>query len=99
MKIISWSLAIFILVTAQGTVNAQTNMKWSADGKAYFTKEKEVIVRYELTLFTRTAVISPEQLTPAGKDKPLFVREFSFSDDGINMLIYTCFIGLFQAIS
>lgn len=89
MKIISWSLAIFILVTTQGTVKAQANIKWSADGKAYFTKEKEVIVKYELPLFTRTVVISPEQLTPPGKDKPLFVREFSFSNDGINMLIYT----------
>lgn len=64
-------------------------LQWSEDGKSYYTKEKNTLVKYDLPSFTRTEVVQPEQLTPTGQTSPLFVRDFAFSNDGSKLLIYT----------
>src|SRR3990170_2492646 len=68
---------------------AQRSIKWTPDGEAYYANEKGVLVKYQLPSFTRTEIIQPSQLTPEGKDKPLTVRDFFFSNDGKTVLIYT----------
>lgn len=68
---------------------SQRGVKWTPDGTAYYAIEKNVIVKYQLPAFTKTEIIQPAQLTPSGKDKPLAVRDFEFSDDGKMVLIYT----------
>lgn len=78
-----------ILCLASFTLFAQRGLKWTSDGNAYYTIEKGVIAKYDLPSFNRTELIQPAQLTPAGSNKPLVVRDFSFSTDGNRMLIYT----------
>ena len=68
---------------------AQRGIKWTPDGEAYYDNEKGVLVKYQLPSFTRMEIIQPTQLTPQGKDKPLPVRDFFFSNDGKTVLIYT----------
>ena len=68
---------------------AQRGIKWTPDGTAYYTNEKGVLVKYQLPSFDKTELIQPAQLTPAGKDRPLPVRDFFFSNDGKTVLIYT----------
>lgn len=71
------------------TVVAQRGLKWNTEGTAYYAVEKGVIVKYELPSFSRSEVVQPTQITPAGSGKPLSVRDFSFSADGSRLLIYT----------
>lgn len=70
-------------------VSAQRGLKWNNDGTGYYLVEKGVIVKYELPSFSRSEVVQPAQITPAGSSKPLAVRDFSFSADGKRLLIYT----------
>jgi len=70
-------------------VSAQRGLKWNNDGTGYYLVEKGVIVKYELPSFSRSEVVQPAQITPAGSSKPLVVRDFSFSADGKRLLIYT----------
>ncbi len=65
------------------------NIKWSKDGAAYFRQEKSDIVRYDLPDKNKTVILTKEQLIPAGKTSPLNVRNYFFSDDNSEILIYT----------
>lgn len=79
-----------ILLFHIGTIGiAQRGVKWTPDGTAYYAYEKGMLVKYQLPSFDKTELIQPVQLTPAGKEKPLFVRDFFFSNDGKTVLIYT----------
>lgn len=64
-------------------------MKWNTDGSSYYTIENGVIVKYDLPTFSRSELIQPAQLKPAGSDKAITVRDFAFSRDGRRLLIYT----------
>ena len=64
-------------------------MKWNTDGSSYYTIENGVIVKYDLPGFSRSELIRPAQLKPAGSDKAIAVRDFAFSRDGRRLLIYT----------
>jgi dipeptidyl-peptidase-4 len=64
------------------------------DGTAYTTVERaggggSDIVRYDAATGTRTVLISSEQLTPAGGNKPLSIADYVWSDDGTKLLIFT----------
>jgi dipeptidyl-peptidase-4 len=83
------SFIFFILCLITINLSAQRGLKWTPDGNAYYAIEKGVIAKYDLPSFNRTELIQPAQLTPSGSDKPLAVRDFSFSADGNRMLLYT----------
>ena len=80
-------LVVFFLISFRSI--AQRGIKWATDGTSYYTNEKGVLVKYQLPSFARMELIQPAQLTPAGMDKPLPVRDFFFSNDGKTVLIYT----------
>lgn len=73
------------------SVSAQRGgaMKWNTDGSSYYMIENGVIVKYDLPSFSRSELIQPVQLKPAGSDKAIAVRDFAFSRDGRRLLIYT----------
>ncbi len=81
------AIVLFLLITA--VAGAQRNIQWAPDGKSYYANEKGILVRYQLPSFDRTELLQPAQLIPAGMSAPLQVREFSFSEDGNKILIYT----------
>ncbi|MEO6231623.1 MAG: DPP IV N-terminal domain-containing protein [Ferruginibacter sp.] len=89
MKVFIKVFVIVILFLYTDALFAQGNIKWSADGKAYYANEKGVLVKYTLPSFERTELLQASQLTPSGKTVPLPVKDFSFSDEGNKILIYT----------
>jgi dipeptidyl-peptidase-4 len=82
-----------------------SRLRWLADGSGYTIVEKsektttneegkEVsigrdIVVYNPETLERTVLISAQQLTPLGTDKPLTIDDYTWSDDRQKLLIYT----------
>ena len=80
-------------------------IRWLSDGSGYTAVEKSAttikneqgkaqsigkeIVFYDPNTLKRTVLISAEQLTPAGKSKPLAIDNYLWSDDRSQVLIYT----------
>lgn len=89
MKLFVRFITVILLFHVCVSGIAQRGIKWTPDGAAYYANEKGVLVKYQLPSFDKTELIQPAQLTPAGKDKPLLVRDFFFSNDGKTVLIYT----------
>jgi dipeptidyl-peptidase 4 len=79
-------VGFFCIVT---TSYAQRGIKWSADGNSYYAIESNTIVQYKLPSFDRSVVVDSSKFKPVGRDGALAVRNFSFSDDGKKLLIYT----------
>ena len=52
-------------------------------------KLPEDIVFYEPSTLESSVLISAEQLTPSGADRPLLVDDYFWSEDGTKLLIYT----------
>ena len=70
--------------------------RWLEDGSAYTTLEaspanKEVrdIVRYEAATGARSVLISAASLTPQGASTPLDIDDYSWSQDGRKLLVFT----------
>lgn len=78
-------IAIFLLLACAG--NAQ--YKWTKDGNGYYEEEESGIVKYILPSMGKVEIADASQLTPKGGDKPLDIKDFSFSEDGKKILIYT----------
>lgn len=89
MKSIIRTSAVVLFLLIAVVAGAQRNIQWAPDGKSYYANEKGILVRYQLPSFDRTELVQPAQLIPAGMSAPLQVREFSFSEDGNKILIYT----------
>ena len=80
-------------------------IRWLADGSGYTAVEKSAttkadkdgkeqsigkeIVFYDPNTLVRTVLISAQQLTPEGKEKPLAIDNYLWSDDRSQVLIYT----------
>jgi dipeptidyl-peptidase 4 len=82
---------IFVLLTfllLASFAKAQ-QIKWSKDGNAYTRVEGGEIVSYTLPSQQKSVLITKAQLTPKGAEKPLAVRSYTLSEDGVKMLIYT----------
>lgn len=69
---------------------AQPGFKvWSSDGNSYYTSEPDGIIRYDLPSLNRSRFLSGDDLRPTVVSPPLNVEQFSFSDDGNKLLIFT----------
>jgi dipeptidyl-peptidase-4 len=68
--------------------NAQ-GFKWTRDGNGFFTIESGEIMKTELPSLTKTTVLAKALLKPKDSANPLSVRDFIFSADDKQMLIYT----------
>ncbi len=81
---------IFVLVCigtyAQPGADA---LKWNKDGNSFYKVDNGEIIRVDLPGNKETVVVGAALLTPAGQSKPLDVENFSFSEDGKKLLIYT----------
>jgi dipeptidyl-peptidase-4 len=93
MRSLVKGLALFIIgVLLASAVAAQRGgggIKWAADGKSYFAVESNSVVRYVLPAFQRIVVVDATLLVPPGMAGPLAIQNFSFSEDGKKLLIYT----------
>jgi dipeptidyl-peptidase-4 len=82
-----------------------SRLRWLADGSGYTVVEKSAktkindkgkevsigrdIVVYDPETLKRSVLISAEQLTPKGVDKPLAIHNYIWSDDRQKLLVYT----------
>ncbi len=84
-------LCLLIFTCIVSIVNAQPphGLHWSVDGNSYYENGADGITKVQLPAFTKTVVVTTQQLTPAGSTQPLRVRNFFFSDDGKEVLLYT----------
>lgn len=64
-------------------------VRWSADGNAYYRVESGELVTYSLPDQKRTVVLAKNDLIPSGETKPMTFRNYSFSPDGKQILLYT----------
>lgn len=72
------------------------DVKWLADGSGYTLLEPSSaisgaadLVRYSPADGSRTVLVTARQLVPAGQSRPLEVEEYTVSDDGRQVLVYT----------
>ncbi|MBS1681319.1 MAG: DPP IV N-terminal domain-containing protein [Bacteroidetes bacterium] len=79
---------IFILLVFCGVAQAQ-GIRWSKDGNGYYKNEAGEVNLYELPAHKKTVFLSKADLTPDGKTEGLRVRNFTVSNDGKLVLIYT----------
>ncbi|WP_428661448.1 DPP IV N-terminal domain-containing protein [Runella sp.] len=82
---------VLLLVLTQLSLHAQSNrgIVWTEDGNGYRRIENKEIVQYALPDLQKTVLVTSKQLTPAGRNEPLNVRSYAFSEDGRKALIYT----------
>jgi dipeptidyl-peptidase 4 len=65
-----------------------TDLKWTKDGNSFYKAGTGEIIRVDLPDKKETVFISTEQLTPSGHSRPLGIKNFSFSDNGQQLLIF-----------
>ncbi|HEV7745564.1 MAG TPA: S9 family peptidase [Pyrinomonadaceae bacterium] len=70
--------------------------RWLEDGSSYTTlepspnnKEARDIIRYEAETGARSVLISSLSLTPPGASTPLEIEDYSWSQDGRKLLVFT----------
>lgn len=90
-RVFALLLSLFFLFSASG-VYAQpgsTLLKWTREGGAFYKVNSGSIVRVDLPESRETVIVSADQLRPVGYGRPLVIRNFTFSDDGRKVLIFT----------
>ena len=77
-------------------INQPVSSKWLDDGASYTTVEESKstyggfdIVKHDSATGESTILVDAKQLIPEGKDTPLEVKNYSWSDDGAFALIST----------
>ncbi len=79
---------LMIVVIAPLWVTGQ-GLRWAKDGSSYYRIEAGEINRYILPANSKTTFVSKTDLTPAGQNKSLSVRNYFFSEDQSKLLIFT----------
>jgi dipeptidyl-peptidase-4 len=87
MKILKSIFLLIIFWLSTYWVAAQ--VKWSKDGNAYYTIQKNEIVAFQLPANSKSIFLSLQQLTPQGTNQPLSLSDFYFSSDNQKILLFT----------
>ncbi len=64
-------------------------IQWSKDGSSFYKASPDGISKTQLPSFSAKTIVSVQRLTPAGAQQALLIDNFSFSEDGKKILIYT----------
>jgi dipeptidyl-peptidase 4 len=84
----AFRLLPFLLTFLVACTAFAQEIKWEKNGDTYYSVEKNEIFRYTLPNSVGEKFISTSQLNPRGQE-PLTITDFSFSNDGKKVLIYT----------
>lgn len=80
----------FLFSVAQlGHAQSSEGFKWSADGNSFYSVNENSIIKYELPSFKKTIILDSQILKPTGQVNAIEIEDFSFSDNGKKLLIYT----------
>jgi dipeptidyl-peptidase 4 len=80
---------LLILIVSLPAFAQIGDVRWSNDGNSYYRMEKNELVQYTLPDNKPSVVFSKQQLTPEGKEAPLRISFYSFSDDQQKVLLFT----------
>jgi len=64
-------------------------INWTPDGAAYLKLKDGNIIKTDVKTNTETVIVKKEQLIPAGTEKSLSFKIYSFSPDYKTLLIFT----------
>lgn len=79
----------FLIFTALCISLHSQDLKWTPEGDGFFLQESGQIIKSTLPGLEKTAVVTAAQLTPAGQENPLKLRNYFFSNDRQKVLLYT----------
>ncbi|WP_160711062.1 S9 family peptidase [Chitinophaga solisilvae] len=85
-------ILLFVMITAGCTLlQAQPGktIRWSRDGQSVLKATPEGITANPLSGAAPTVLVPAARFTPGGAARALPVRDFSFSEDGKKLIIYT----------
>lgn len=90
-KILLKSVLILVLIffISFESFSQSGGINWSNDGNSYYKIENSSIIQYTLPNNVSKVLITKEQLTPDGHEKPLNVGYFTFSQDEKSVLLFT----------
>ncbi|MFP5040174.1 S9 family peptidase [Parasediminibacterium sp. JCM 36343] len=85
------SSLVFYLFASITVLQAQPSkgIHWSKEGNAYFEIENGGIVQIGLPEFSKKSILAKENLLDKATGKTIYIKNFFFSEDGSNILIYT----------
>ncbi len=83
------SVITCLLMICSSKAQPPKGIKWAADGNSYYATEAGEIVQYELPSFNKKTIVSKNKLVANETGKSLAVRNFFFSEDGSQVLIFT----------
>jgi dipeptidyl-peptidase 4 len=85
-----FAILLFVFCIGAGAQPGSTELKWTKEGNSYYMAKAGEIVRMDLPDSKETVLVPRSALIPAGSNgKPLAIRNFSFSEDGKKLLLYT----------
>src|SRR5438034_7520788 len=82
-------LTVLAVVLSFTTLTNAQQLKWAKDGSSYYQAEGGDIVKYSLPQNNRTIVVAKESLELPGQARSMGIRNFIFSADERQLLIYT----------
>lgn len=82
-------LFVCIMLFVPVALSAQGSIKWAKNGSGYYRFENGELGLYTLPAVSKTAIITKEQLTPAGQTTPISARSYSFSTNEKKVLLFT----------
>jgi len=89
-NLFSFFFVVFCLCISLGAhAQFEKQFNWSRDGNSYYKLQGNEIIQVTLPDNKETALVSKQQLVPAGRSSALRIRKFSISGDGQKILIYT----------
>ncbi len=90
MKSIRILLAVSaIFIVGISLAQPPQGRKWTKDGNGYYQTEGGGIVQYSLPSLEKKVIVEKAKFIPAGQTAALAIRNFFFSEDGKQVLIYT----------
>lgn len=83
-------LTVFaILIASSLMAQPPSGTKWTRDGNGYYAVVDNEIVQYALPALDKKTIVPRESLIPKNGTTPLSIRNFFFSGDDKQILIYT----------
>ncbi|HEY0680385.1 MAG TPA: S9 family peptidase [Chitinophagaceae bacterium] len=82
-------LCIPVILITISCIAQGGGIKWAKDGSSYFRIEGGEIVKYTLPANSKSVVVSKDKLIPAGQTKQLAINNYSFTQDGKMVLVFT----------
>jgi dipeptidyl-peptidase-4 len=83
------TLLLTVIVVSGLVAQPPAGTKWTRDGNGYYAVENNEIVQYSLPALEKKTIASRKSLMPKNDTGALGIRNFFFSEDNKQLLIYT----------